>query len=84
VSLCVDEPELLATARDIAAQLSNGAQEAIRWTKSSLNQWYQQSTPIFDASLGLEFLGFGGPDVVEGVASHRERRPPAFGRTVTS
>lgn len=84
VSLCVEEPELLSTAREIATQLSNGAQEAIRWTKSSLNQWYQQSAPIFDASLGLEFLGFGGPDVVEGVASHRERRPPVFSQAVTS
>jgi enoyl-CoA hydratase len=84
VSLCVDESELLTTARDIAAQLSTGAQEAIRWTKYSLNQWYRQTAAIFDTSLGLEFLGFGGPDVVEGVASHRERRRPEFGRTVTS
>jgi enoyl-CoA hydratase len=84
VSLSVDESELLATARDIAAELSEGAQEAIRWTKYSLNQWYRQQGPLFDASLGLEFLGFGGPDVVEGVASHRERRPPAFDKTVTS
>jgi enoyl-CoA hydratase len=34
--------------------------------------------PIFDASLAYEFLGFGGPDVVEGVASHREKRDPTF------
>jgi enoyl-CoA hydratase len=34
--------------------------------------------PTFDASLGLEFLGFGGPDVREGVASHREKRTPKF------
>ena len=78
VSLAVDQGDLLPTARDIAAQLSAGAQEALRWTKYSLNQWYRLSGPIFDASLGLEFLGFGGPDVVEGVASHRERRPPEF------
>jgi enoyl-CoA hydratase len=78
VSLAVPPEELLDTARDIARQLSNGAQEAIRWTKYSMNQWYRQQAPIFDASLGLEFLGFGGPDVREGVASHRERRAPAF------
>lgn len=78
VSLSVDVADLLPTARDVAAKLSVGAQEAIRWTKSSLNQWYRQQGPLFDASLGLEFLGFGGPDVVEGVASHRERRPPRF------
>ncbi|MFC9835352.1 enoyl-CoA hydratase/isomerase family protein [Rhodococcus sp. NPDC127530] len=82
VSLSVDQAELLDTAREIAGQMSAGAQEAIRWTKYSLNQWYRQQGPLFDAALGLEFLGFGGPDVVEGVASHRERRAPSF-RTET-
>ena len=78
ISLCVDDDKLLETAREIARGLSNGAQEAIQWTKHSLNNWYRQAGPIFEASLGYEFLGFGGPDVVEGVASHRERRPPRF------
>lgn len=84
VSLAVGEEDLLPTAREIAGQLSRGAQDALRWTKYSLNQWYRQQGPIFDASLGLEFLGFGGPDVVEGVASHRERRAPSFSGVVTS
>jgi enoyl-CoA hydratase len=84
VSLSVDEADLLDTARAIAAQLSGGAQEAIRWTKYSLNHFYRQAGPVFDASLGLEFIGFGGPDVVEGVASHRERREPRFDPTVHS
>ena len=35
--------------------------------------------PSFDASLALEFMGFGGPDVQEGIASLRARRPPNFG-----
>lgn len=83
VSLTVDKDELLTTAREIAAQLSIGAQDALRWTKYSLNQWYRQQGPVFDASLGLEFLGFGGPDVVEGVASHRERRVPVFRNAAT-
>ena len=78
VSLAVPKDELFDTAREIAAGLAAGAQNAIRWTKYSLNQWYRQSGPIFDVSLGYEFLGFGGPDVVEGVASHRERRRPVF------
>jgi enoyl-CoA hydratase len=80
VSLAVSQDELLETAREIAAELSNGAQEAIQWTKYSMNQWYRQNGPMFDTSLGLEFLGFGGPDVVEGVRSHRERRAPVFHR----
>ena len=51
---------------------------AIRWTKQSLNNYYRMMGPTFDASVGLEFMGFGGPDVREGVASHREKRPPNF------
>ena len=84
VSLTVDPDDLLPTAREIAGELSQGAQEALRWTKYSLNQWYRQNGPMFDASLGLEFLGFGGSDVIEGVAAHRERRPPSFKGVVTS
>ena len=84
VSLAVDGADLLGTAREIAGELSAGAQEAIRWTKYALNNWYRQAGPIFDASLGLEFLGFGGPDVVEGIASHRERRAPSFDPELTS
>jgi enoyl-CoA hydratase len=34
--------------------------------------------PIFDASLSLEFLDMTGPDVREGVAAVREKRPPRF------
>ena len=35
--------------------------------------------PSFDASLAMEFLGFTGPDVAEGVRALREKRPPNFG-----
>ncbi|MEV6895574.1 enoyl-CoA hydratase/isomerase family protein [Kribbella sp. NPDC051137] len=79
VSLCVDEDELLTTAREVATELALGATGALRWTKQSLNNWYRQvAGSIFDASLALEFYGFGGPDVREGLASHRERRTPSF------
>jgi enoyl-CoA hydratase len=43
-----------------------------------LNEWYRQNSALFDVGLTQEFLDFGGPDVVEGVASHRERRAPKF------
>jgi enoyl-CoA hydratase len=82
VSLAVEEDKLLETARAIASNLNAGAPEAIEWTKRSLNLWYKQSAPIFEASLALEFLGFGGPDVREGVASHREKRRPTFRKTM--
>lgn len=78
VSLAVGPEELLKTAREVAGELSNGAQEAIKWTKQSLNDWYRQQGAMFDSALALEFLGFGGPDVVEGVLAHRERRAPRF------
>ncbi|MET8905998.1 enoyl-CoA hydratase/isomerase family protein [Streptomyces sp. NPDC003236] len=80
VSLCVDQAEdLLPTAREIAHELAQGAPSAIRWTKQSLNNWYRQvAGSIFDASLALEFYGFGGPEVREGLASHREGRTPQF------
>ena len=78
VSLCVDDDALFDTALDIATELANGAQSAIRWTKQSLNNWYRMLGPAFDASVGLEFYGFGGPDAAEGLAALREKRPAEF------
>jgi enoyl-CoA hydratase len=78
VSLAVDDPELDTKAVEIATRLAEGAQSAIRWTKFALNNWLRQAGPIFDNSLALEFLGFSGPDVREGLASHLEKRKPAF------
>ena len=78
VSICVDDDEVLGTATRIATDLAQGAQAAIRFTKHSLNHWYRMFAPAFETSLGLEFLGFGGPDVAEGLAAHREKRPARF------
>jgi len=78
VSICVDDDDVLTTATRIAADLAQGAQSAIRFTKHSLNHWYRMFAPAFETALGLEFLGFGGPDVAEGLAAHREKRPARF------
>ena len=78
VSLCVDDDEVQDRAMSVAESLAAGSQSAIRWTKHTLNNWYRDHGSIFDASLGMEFYGFGGPDVAEGVASHREKRDPRF------
>ena len=78
VSMCVDEEQLVAKAREVAQRLLRGSQSAIRWTKYSLNNWLRMAGPTFDTSLALEMLGFSGPDVREGVASHREKRAPKF------
>ncbi|MBR8655025.1 enoyl-CoA hydratase/isomerase family protein [Achromobacter sp. Marseille-Q0513] len=78
VSLCVDEAELIAKAFEVANKLAAGSQTAIRWTKYSLNNWLRMAGPSFDTSLALEFMGFAGPDVREGIQSLRERRAPNF------
>ena len=79
VSLCVDDDAVQDRALEVAAQLAQGAQSAIRFTKHTLNHWYRQMMPAFDASLAYEFYGFGGPEVTEGLAAHREKRAPRFG-----
>jgi len=78
VSLCVEESELVDKAREVAQRLLRGSQSALRWTKYSLNNWLRVAGPTFDTSLALEMLGFSGPDVREGVASHQEKRAPKF------
>ncbi len=78
VSLCVDDDKVYDRALEVAVQLSGGAQQAIRFTKHTLNHWYRAQSAIFDASLAYEFYGFGGPDLLEGLASHAEKRAPDF------
>jgi len=78
VSLCVEDDELMNRALVVARKIANGAPTAIRWTKQSLNSWLRQAWPIFEHSLALEALGFRGPEVREGMASHLEKRDPHF------
>ena len=78
VSLAVEDDELQAKALEIAVRLANGAPSALRFTKYALNNWYRMAGPAFDASVALEMLGFSGPEVREGLAAHREKRPPVF------
>jgi enoyl-CoA hydratase len=78
VSLCVEDDELADRALEVASRLAAGSVSATRWTKNALNNWYRQAGPTFDASLAMEFYGFGLADVREGVAAHREKRAPRF------
>ncbi len=78
ITEALEDDALDARAVEIATRLAGGAQTAIRWTKYALNNWLRQAGPTFDASLALEFLGFDSPDVREGLASHRQKRPPSF------
>jgi len=76
--LCVEDADLQQAALDVAEDLANGAQSAIRWTKYALNNWLRVNGPIFDTSTALEMLGFAGAEAREGLASHIEKRKPAF------
>jgi enoyl-CoA hydratase len=78
VSLAVDESDVLPKAFEVANRLAQGSQTAIRWTKYALNNWLRSAGPAFDTSLALEFMGFAGPDVQEGIKSLREKRAPDF------
>jgi enoyl-CoA hydratase len=81
VSLCVPQEELMARAFKVADKLAAGSQNAIRFTKKSLNNWMHVARPIFDNSLALEMLCFLGEDAPHGVAAVREKRAPDFPST---
>jgi enoyl-CoA hydratase len=83
VTKAIPRDEVVDEALRIADCLATGSQTAIRWTKRALNNWLKAAGPIFDQSAAYEMLGFLGPDIVEGVAALRERRPPSFPSTVT-
>src|SRR3989441_2852496 len=78
VSLSVPAAELLPKAFEVADKLAQGSQQAIRWTKKSLNNWLRMAGPIFDQSIALEMLTFMEEDVREGIKAIREKRPPRF------
>jgi enoyl-CoA hydratase len=77
-SMCVDDDKVIETAMGICERLVQQSPTAVRWTKYALNNWLRAAGPIFDASLGIEFMGFSGPDIKEGVAALREKRKPRF------
>jgi enoyl-CoA hydratase len=78
IARCVDDAEVVETARGLARRLAEIAPAALRWTKLSLNNWIRMAGPTFDASLALEFLGFAGPEAREGLAALKEKRPARF------
>src|SRR5919204_2661739 len=78
VSLCVPADQLMPKAFEVADKLALGAQNAIRLTKRSLNNWLRLAGPIFDNSMALELLTFMEDDVREGITAIREKRPPRF------
>ncbi len=78
VSLAVDDDKVIEKAYEVADKLVAGAPAALRWTKMALNNWLRLAGPTFDASLAMEFMGFSGPELTEGLAAHTEKRRPRF------
>lgn len=79
ISKVVDDDKVVETALQVAERLADGPQAALRWSKHALNNWLRLAGPTFDASLALEFLGFSGPELKEGVTALKEKRRPKFG-----
>lgn len=77
-SVCVDDDKVVETAMGICQKLITLSPGAVRGTKYALNNWLRAAGPIFDASLGMEFMGFSGPDIREGISALREKRKPNF------
>lgn len=78
VAKALPREQVLDEALRVADVLATGAQQAIRLTKRSLNNWLRSAGPTFDQSAAYEMLTFLGPDVVEGYTALREKRPPRF------
>jgi enoyl-CoA hydratase len=78
VSKVVDDDKVVAEALSVAGRMADGPQAALRWTKHALNNWLRLAGPTFDASLAMEFMGFSGPELREGVTALKAKRKPSF------
>ncbi len=78
VAKALPREQVLDEALRVADVLATGAQDAIRLTKRTLSNWLRSAGPAFDQSAAYEMLTFMGPDVVEGFAALRDKRPPRF------
>jgi len=78
VSKVLPREEVLGEALRVADTLAAGSQLAIRLTKKALNGWLRAAGPLFDQSAAYEMLTFMGPDLAEGAAALRDKRPPRF------
>jgi enoyl-CoA hydratase len=78
VAKALPRDQVLDEALRVADTLATGAQQAVRLTKRTLNNWLRSAGPTFDQSAAYEMLTFLGPDVLEGVAALKEKRAPSF------
>ena len=78
IALAVPSDQVLPKAMEIATNLANGPQWALRWTKRALNAWFRQNSAILQQSLTLEALALFTEDANEVREAFREKRKPVF------
>ncbi|AQT79354.1 enoyl-CoA hydratase [Mycolicibacterium litorale] len=79
VSLVEPGDKVLDRALEIADELARGSQQAIQWTKRSLNMgWLTDALPQHELSAALEVIGFASADYFEARQAFREGRAPDF------
>lgn len=78
ISMALPDEQVEAKAIEVASRLADGPPAALRWTKMMLNQWLKQASPIFEASLALEFIGFASPEGREGMDAFLQKRSPNY------
>ena len=84
ISMSLPDAEVEGKAVEVASRLAESAPAAVRWTKQTLNHWIRQAAPTFEASLALEFIGFAGPEGIEGIDAFLEKRAPRFNPETTA
>ncbi|WP_105317449.1 enoyl-CoA hydratase/isomerase family protein [Thermus tenuipuniceus] len=78
VALAVEDEKVYEKALEVATRLAEGPKEALSLTKHALNNWFRTFVPHFEVSLALEFLGFQGEALEEGLRALKEKRKPQF------
>ena len=84
VSMVADDGKVWRRRWVSAERLRDVPPAAVRWTKHALNNWLRMAGPTFDASLAMEFMGFSGPEVQEGLAALRRSVAPSSTRRTRS
>jgi enoyl-CoA hydratase len=79
INQCVAPEDLDAAVDQWAARLANGATNAIKWTKATINIGLKdQAAKMLDAGLGYEGLSLRSDDHREAIRAFREKRAPNF------
>ncbi len=77
---CLDSVDELATAGDeLAVRLAQGPTRSLGLSKQLLNASFETTLPVsLDREAHFQALGTVSPEMAEGMAAFKERRPPDF------